>query len=204
MRCSILIVLAVLAGITAEAKAQRTTAGYPNLCIDGPVPPAYYSANMPTCVENTTSVWQFREAREGTAITLGGEVVAGVPVTFRWEYNGTPATDGPTSAGSVITGALTGELTIAGAQFADEGLYTLVISGPAGVVRQTLRVYVNPTECSSLDHNRDGVYPDVQDAIDFVMTFGQGGVDFNNDDIFPDDQDILAFFSVLSGGPCIR
>jgi hypothetical protein len=159
---------------------------------------------MPTCVENENVVWQYRELRQGIASTLGGALLVTVPVTYAWERNGQTLADGPTAEGSIISGATTGELTLTNPQFNDEGLYTLVITGPCGIVRQTVRVYVNPTECSSIDHNRDGVYPDPQDVVDFIMTFGQGGVDFNRDDIFPADEDITAFFSVLAGGPCIR
>jgi hypothetical protein len=164
----------------------------------------YFSASMPTCVENENVVWQYRELRQGIASTLGGALLVTVPVTYAWERNGQTLADGPTAEGSIIAGATTGELTLTNPQFNDEGLYTLVITGPCGIVRQTVRVYVNPTECSSIDHNRDGVYPDPQDVVDFIMTFGQGGVDFNRDDIFPADEDITAFFSVLAGGPCIR
>lgn len=65
--------------------------------------------------------------------------------------------------------------------------------------------------CDSIDFNRDGLFPDDLDLIDFLSVLAGGpcstgdlcgGIDFNNDDIFPSDEDLVAYLRVLAGGPC--
>jgi hypothetical protein len=78
-----------------------------------------------------------------------------------------------------------------------------------------LRVYytVVPTGCDSIDFNRDGLFPDDADLVDFLSvlagsacstdpTPGCADIDFNNDGLFPDDSDLIAFLRVLSGNTC--
>jgi hypothetical protein len=69
-----------------------------------------------------------------------------------------------------------------------------------------------PTACDSIDFNNDGVFPDNQDAIDFIEVFGGApcpnpiapcnDIDFNNDSIFPDNADVIRFLEVFAGSPC--
>jgi hypothetical protein len=72
-----------------------------------------------------------------------------------------------------------------------------------------------PTPCDSIDFNRDAIFPDNQDIVDFLLVFsgapcptdppvGQGcnDIDFNNDGIFPDNQDVITFVEVFGGAPC--
>lgn len=64
--------------------------------------------------------------------------------------------------------------------------------------------------CDSIDFNRNEVYPEDQDVIDFFNVLAGGScpyaepcdIDFNNNDVFPEDQDVIDFFTVLSGGAC--
>jgi hypothetical protein len=64
-------------------------------------------------------------------------------------------------------------------------------------------------ECDLVDFNRNGVFPEDQDLIDFFdvlagapcPTDSCNDVDFNNNCIFPEDQDIIDFLNTLSA-PC--
>lgn len=68
--------------------------------------------------------------------------------------------------------------------------------------------------CDPLDFNNDGVFPDAQDAEDYlaVLAGGPGAcstgvgncndLDFNNDAVTPDDADLAAFLRRLGGGSC--
>ncbi len=68
-----------------------------------------------------------------------------------------------------------------------------------------------PPTCDSIDFNRNGLFPEDQDLIDFLSVLAGGtcsnapncaDIDFNNDGLFPDDSDIIAFLRVLAGGTC--
>ncbi|MFO0830813.1 MAG: hypothetical protein U0637_03110 [Phycisphaerales bacterium] len=77
--------------------------------------------------------------------------------------------------------------------------------------------FVSGAVCDSVDFNRDGIYPDIQDIIDFIRVYSGGvcegqsagdppcnaDVDFNNDGILPDIDDIFSLIRVFSGGPCL-
>ena len=77
----------------------------------------------------------------------------------------------------------------------------LACGGAAGLARgQT---------CDSIDVNRNGVYPEDQDVIEFFnvlagadCTYACGAcdIDVNNNGVFPEDQDVIDFFFVLAGG----
>ncbi|HLP83287.1 MAG TPA: cytochrome c peroxidase [Phycisphaerales bacterium] len=66
--------------------------------------------------------------------------------------------------------------------------------------------------CDAIDFNRNGVFPEDQDVIDFFnvlagadcpyTSVGGCDIDFNNNGVFPEDQDVIDFFTVLAGGPC--
>jgi hypothetical protein len=63
-------------------------------------------------------------------------------------------------------------------------------------------------DCDSIDFNRNGVFPEDQDVIDFFDVLAGGScpscadIDFNNNGVFPEDQDVIDFFNVLAGGAC--
>jgi hypothetical protein len=64
--------------------------------------------------------------------------------------------------------------------------------------------------CDSIDFNGDGVFPDLQDVVEFFFVFGGGActtgtcndIDFNNDGVFPDLQDVVKYLDVFGGGNC--
>ena len=64
--------------------------------------------------------------------------------------------------------------------------------------------------CDIIDFNRDGLFPDDADLLDFLSVLAGGAcstnmcgsIDFNGDGLFPDDTDLIAFLTVLAGGEC--
>ncbi|MFN5946230.1 MAG: alkaline phosphatase family protein [Phycisphaerae bacterium] len=62
--------------------------------------------------------------------------------------------------------------------------------------------------CDSIDFNRNGVFPEDQDVVDFFDVLAGGicancaDIDFNNNQVFPEDQDVIDFFNTLAGGTC--
>lgn len=64
--------------------------------------------------------------------------------------------------------------------------------------------------CDTIDFNRNGVWPEAQDDIDFNSVLGGGpcstgmcgDIDFNNNAVFPEDDDVTAWYNTLAGG-CI-
>jgi hypothetical protein len=70
---------------------------------------------------------------------------------------------------------------------------------------------VCPLVCDGIDFNNDGLFPDDNDLITFLVVLAGGecpdgnfcnDIDFNNDELFPDDSDLIAFLRVLAGGEC--
>ncbi|HLP85539.1 MAG TPA: hypothetical protein VK157_14415 [Phycisphaerales bacterium] len=62
--------------------------------------------------------------------------------------------------------------------------------------------------CDSVDFNRNGVFPEDQDIVDFFFVFGGGvcsacaDIDFNNNNVLPETQDVIDFLHVFAGGNC--
>lgn len=64
--------------------------------------------------------------------------------------------------------------------------------------------------CDSIDFNRNQVFPEDQDVIDFFNVLAGGpcpypdpcDIDINNNDVYPEDQDVIDFFNLLAGGTC--
>ncbi len=65
--------------------------------------------------------------------------------------------------------------------------------------------------CDSIDFNRNGVFPEDQDVIDFFSVLSGGACstgpscsdgDFNNNGMHPEDADVIDFLDVLAGGRC--
>jgi hypothetical protein len=83
-------------------------------------------------------------------------------------------------------------------------------SGPAGRLTGAFDSISFDVPCDPTDFNGDGVFPDIQDVIDYFFVFGGGAcptnacedIDFNNDGVFPDIQDVVDFLFVLAGGEC--
>ena len=77
------------------------------------------------------------------------------------------------------------------------------------IASSTISILVVPG-CDSIDFNRNTVFPEDQDVIDFLSVLAGGpcstsvcsDIDFNNNGVFPEDQDVIDFFTVLAGGEC--
>lgn len=84
-----------------------------------------------------------------------------------------------------------------------QNLYALLIAAAESAIRDC-------RDCDSIDFNRDGVFPDDRDIIDFFNALAGGpcphvvfcDIDFNNNGVYPEDQDVIDYFSVLAGGNC--
>jgi hypothetical protein len=69
---------------------------------------------------------------------------------------------------------------------------------------------VSALTCDSIDFNRNSVFPEDRDVIDFLNVLAGGScsefacndIDFNNNAVAPEDADVIAFFNVLTGGEC--
>ena len=69
---------------------------------------------------------------------------------------------------------------------------------------------VAAVQCDTIDFNRNNVFPEDQDVIDFFNVLAGGpcpypepcDIDFNNNTVFPEDQDVIDFFNVLAGNEC--
>jgi hypothetical protein len=110
----------------------------------------------------------------------------------------TPSTNhGWLLRGNETTGRSTRQLASSEAEDADQ--------------RPSLRVtFTPPPTCGSIDFNGDGLFPDDNDLVDFLVVLAGGTcstpscgtIDFNGDGLFPDDNDLIAFLRVLAGGNC--
>jgi hypothetical protein len=101
-------------------------------------------------------------------------------------------------------------------QYADGAWSSLVDTGkPDGTsdapqdIAFTLTGSVGPS-CDSVDFNRNGVFPENDDILDFFNVLAGGAcpypdpcdLDINNNGVFPENDDILDFFNLLAGGTC--
>ena len=92
-----------------------------------------------------------------------------------------------------------------------DGAYTIVITARnwRGFASTSINVTVG-VACDSIDFNRNEVFPEDQDVIDFFNVLAGGpcpyaepcDIDFNNNTVFPEDQDVIDFFNVLAGNEC--
>ncbi len=150
------------------------------------------------------------------AVTLSANVTLGSGTYWLdWQFSGAV----PNSPVFVVPVTLTGVRTQASwnaRQYAD-GVWTAVLdsgkpdgtSDAAQDVAFVLAGSVGPA-CDSIDFNRNEVYPEDQDVIDFFNVLAGGAcpyaepcdIDFNNNDVYPEDQDVIDFFNVLAGGSC--
>lgn len=73
--------------------------------------------------------------------------VGGVPSpTLQWQFNGTDLTDGVNVNGATISGSTTASLSIANAQAADTGTYSLIASNSAGIVTNGMFLLVTASD----------------------------------------------------------
>ncbi len=118
------------------------------------------------------------------------------PLSYQWRKDSVPLTDGTTLNGSVLSGALTGTLSITGATEGDEGFYDCVVTNAYGTATSST---AELSVCAG-DFNCDG-FLDFFDYDAFVECYetevcGGGSADFNGDgfvDFFDYDDYVLAF-----------
>jgi hypothetical protein len=119
------------------------------------------------------------------------------PLTYRWRKDGDELVDGPTAAGSVISGSGTAALEVSNTQPLDAGVYDCVVSGPCG---QATSEGAELSVFCVADFNKDGVV-DVRDYEDFNVAFDPAdpGADVNGDG-FVDGIDSDLFNNVFEAG----
>jgi hypothetical protein len=122
-----------------------------------------------------------------------------------------PGDNGPISYNGVL---MPGTYTLRGstssrAPFGTNGTGSETDSSSIALVL-VLQAPMSAPPCDEVDFNRNGIFPEDQDIIDFFDVlagapcpyFGNCDVDFNNNNIFPEDQDIIDFLNTLAGAPC--
>jgi hypothetical protein len=102
--------------------------------------------------------------------------------------------------------------TLGGLQNGENTLLVIAFEDSGNATWQTFTIQVgNPAPtCDSIDFNRNGVFPEDQDVVDFFNVLAGApcpypdpcDIDINNDGVFPDDQDVVKYFDLLAGGTC--
>jgi hypothetical protein len=108
-----------------------------------------------------------------------------------------------------VLGVFSDQLTIERAVNGATAKFRLVLSNVCrGSVSEVTTIEVS--RCNTIDFNRNGVFPEDQDVIDFFTILAGGecssgdcvGIDFNGNGVFPEDQDVIDYFAVLAGASC--
>jgi hypothetical protein len=172
---------------------------------------------------------------ESRSVTYTAAASAGEPIEWQWQYgvlvDGTDLAFydlydgefGDLFSSAIVSGATTDTLTIsnldlvAGQVLQVRAIATScapAISAPATFDLDPVGVNGCTQACDTIDFNRDLIFPDNQDVIDFINVFGGGDcpgngptgdcndLDFNNDGIFPDNADVVRFLEVFGGAEC--
>lgn len=90
------------------------------------------------------------------------------------------------------------------------GLFKPVAGQQDSVVLSLSAPSAPAASCDSIDFNRNNVFPEDQDVVDYLSVLAGGpcpyagacDIDFNNNCVFPEDTDIMTFFDVLAGASC--
>jgi hypothetical protein len=136
------------------------------------------------------------------------EVSDATGATYQWSRDGQVLADGPTPSGSIIGGAATSQLTVAGIAGADAGSYSCAVTNPCGVTTSLGAALTVGFVCGSADFNHDGDTATDSDIECFFACLAGNccsscdSADFNGDGDVATDADIEAFFRVLAGGNC--
>jgi hypothetical protein len=150
----------------------------------------------------------------GGRFTLDARVSGEPPITLQWQIETSPgvfanlAENQMTPVGSV-RGVFTGQLTIERAVNGATANFRLLLNNICrGSVSDVTTIEVS--RCNTIDINRNDVFPEDQDVIDFFTVLAGGecstsdcvGIDFNGNGVFPEDQDVIDYFAVLAGAIC--
>jgi hypothetical protein len=122
-------------------------------------------------------------------------LAAGAPTLgYQWRRDGAPLADGPTGAGSVISGSSTAELVISNFRYSDLGDYTCAVTNACGTV-----VTAEAAVGCAADWNDDGQV-NSSDISGFLTAWvaalggGDAVADFNGDGLV-NSTDISAFLT---------
>ncbi len=136
--------------------------------------------------------------------------------TYQWQYLpiGSASWGNVTNEPGEISGATTNTLTVVNINESDEGRYRCIVSSICGGDTSIAATLTVANVCDSIDFNRNTVFPEDQDVIDFFSVLSGGpcpyltpvgvpcDIDFNNNGVYPEDQDVIDFFNTLAGGSC--
>lgn len=155
----------------------------------------------------------------GETLTISATCASGYdfngPVTFQWQRNGVPITDGPGGAstgGGIVSGASgalpsptmnsTATLTITNSQPSDAGEYTITFSNSCGEETSTAAQITIETYCPA-DFNQDGGV-DGGDVEAFFLAWESAdeSADVNRDGGV-DGNDVEVFFVAWEAGECV-
>ncbi len=68
----------------------------------------------------------------GGGLSLGAEATGGLPMTFRWQFNGIDLSDGTLADGSVVAGATTSSVLVTGVTAQTAGSYRCIATNACG------------------------------------------------------------------------
>ncbi|HLP84739.1 MAG TPA: hypothetical protein VK157_10355 [Phycisphaerales bacterium] len=150
----------------------------------------------------------------GERYTLDAFVSGEGPITHQWQIETAPGTftnlteNLMTPVGAVV-GVFTDKLTIERAINGGAAKFRLLLNN---VCRSSVSevTTIEVSRCNTIDINRNGVFPEDQDVIDFFTILAGGecstgdcvNIDFNGNGVFPEDQDVIDYFAVLAGSSC--
>lgn len=136
-------------------------------------------------------------AEPGAEIEMSVASESGLSQSYRWRREGEPLADGPTQHGSIVAGAATPTLQIAGIAPEDAGAYDCLVSTDCGdsvSAPAVLRV-----RCAA-DFNGDDAV-DTQDIVAFLNAWAaqDAGADITGDGVI-DSRDVIAFLNFWVAG----
>ena len=155
-------------------------------------------------------------ASAGETCGFSVEPLGDGPLTFVWEIRRVIAgvagpwsllSDGVVDGLGTVNGATTSSVTIGNVAPSIQFYLRLYMSNPCNAIFSPTWEF-SSTQCNSIDFNRNGVFPEDADVIDFFNVLAGAecptcnDIDFNNNGVFPEDQDVIDFFNVLAGGTC--
>jgi hypothetical protein len=156
-------------------------------------------------------------AQPGTNVQYSVSLAVGAGSrTYQWQYlpSGSAVWGNVTNEPGEISGATTNTLTVININQTDEGRYRCVVSSICGSDISLSAALTVANVCDSIDFNRNTVFPEDQDVIDFFNVLSGApcpyllpvgipcDIDFNNNGVYPEDQDVIDFFNTLAGGTC--
>jgi hypothetical protein len=172
------------------------------------------ACSTPTITNEPDSVSQ---ATPGTSVQFDIDLAVGAGSrTYQWQFlpSGSAIWSNLNNDLGEVSGATTPTLTLFNIYESDTGRYRCVVSSICGSDTSTNATLTVANICDTIDFNRNGVFPEDQDVIDYFNVLAGApcpyllplgvpcDIDFNNNEVFPEDQDVIDFFNTLAGGAC--